>query len=78
MRTVAPRFPPLPPVAPRGPPSPVFFLTDLSGDLGRPILVGIIFGGGRWGAARGLPWLAVASRGLSWPPVPRGLPWPCI
>ena len=58
------RGPPWPPVAPHGPPSPVFFVTDLAGDLGWPILVGIIFGGGRWGAARGLPWLLVASRGL--------------
>ena len=77
-----------PPVAPRGPPSPAFFLTDLSGDLGQPILVGIIFWGGRWGAARGLPWLPVASRGLPWPPVAsrglrcpvasHGLPWPLV
>ena len=67
---------PWPPVAPRGPPSPVFFLTDLSGDLGRPILVGIIFWGGRWGAAHGLPWLLVASCGLPWPLVASGAPWP--
>ena len=70
------RGPPWPPVAPRGPPSPVFFLTDLSGDPGRPILVGIIFWGGRWGAARGLPWLLVASCGLPWPLVASGAPWP--
>ena len=70
------RGPPWPPVAPHGPPSPVFFLTDLSGDPGRPILVGIIFLGGRWGAARGLPWLLVASCGLPWPLVASGAPWP--
>ena len=73
------RGPPWPPVAPHGPPSPVFFLTDLSGDPGRPILVGIIFWGGRWGAARGLPsfpWPPVASRGLPWPLVASGAPWP--
>ena len=63
-------------VAPRGPPSPVFFLTALSGALGRAILVGIIFWGGRWGAARGLPGLLVASCGLPWPLVASGAPWP--
>ena len=49
---------------PPAPLSPVFFFTGLSGDIGQPILVGIIFWGGRWGAARGLPWLPV----VPWPP----------
>ena len=62
------------PVAPRGPPWPPvagFLINRPFWRLGRPILVGIMFfwgGGVRTVASRGLPWPLVAS-GAPWPPM---------